>query len=237
MHPLDQSSSAGTKTTDSEGPPAPVPAPRVWNLPNQLTIARMVLSLVFFVLLAIERGEPAALAGLRVDPILNLALVVFVLAVLTDTLDGHLARKWKLVSTFGRIADPFADKIIICGGFVMLIGVAPQFVKPWFAVVILVREFLVSGLRSFLESRGVAFGAAWSGKLKMLLQSIAIPLVLFYEANLARIESGSAWQTPAEVCRALTVAFLAATLLVTVGSSFGYIRRAVGLIRSQAAAG
>lgn len=237
----DPTTSNGSGTVSEEprrpsgaaGPPA-----GVWNLPNQLTIARVVLSVVFFVLLAFDRGTtvPSGIAGLRIDLLLDAALVVFVLAVLTDSLDGYLARKYKLVSSFGRIADPFADKMLICGGFVMLIGVAPQLVPPWYAVVILFREFLVSGLRSFLESRGVAFGAAWSGKVKMVLQSVAIPFVLFYQANLAAAEPGGAWAQAADAFRALTIVLLAATLAVTVGSSVGYVRRAVSLIRAGSGA-
>jgi CDP-diacylglycerol--glycerol-3-phosphate 3-phosphatidyltransferase len=201
---------------------------RIWNLPNQLTITRIVLSIVFFLLLAIEThrsrmSPPSALA-------LNVSLSLFILAVLTDFLDGYLARRWGLTSTFGRIADPFADKIVVCGGFVMLTGVAPRLVEPWFAVVIIFREFLVSGLRSFLESRGVAFGAAWSGKLKMVVQSVTIPLVLFYQANL----SAAAAEPSGFVLwfRWLAVGSLALTLVLTVSSCVGYVRRAIAILRS-----
>ncbi|MGQ9589617.1 MAG: CDP-diacylglycerol--glycerol-3-phosphate 3-phosphatidyltransferase [Planctomycetota bacterium] len=236
--PTTPSGSGAVSEEARRRPGASEPAAGVWNLPNQLTIARIALSVVFFILLAVGRGAIVwtGVAGLRIDPLLDAALVVFALAVLTDSLDGYLARKYKLVSSFGRIADPFADKMLVCGGFVMLIGVAPQLVPPWYAVVILFREFLVSGLRSFLESRGVAFGAAWSGKFKMVLQSVAIPFVLFYQANLAAAEPGGSWAQAAEVFRALTIALLAATLAVTVGSSVGYVRRAVSLIRAESGA-
>jgi len=200
------------------------------NLPNQLTVARLVLSVVFFVLLALATHgsfqEDKRLA-------LNISSLIFVLAVITDFLDGYLARKWHLTSTFGRIADPFADKIVICGGFVMLTGVAPRLVEPWFAVVIMFREFLVSGLRSFLESRGVAFGAALSGKLKMMLQSVAIPAVLFYEANVA--EAAAPGGLLARTSYWITAGLLAATLVVTLASCVGYVQRAIRLIREESA--
>lgn len=204
--------------------------PRIWNLPNQLTIARLVLSVVFFVLLAMEtHGEirNTIVAG-KIRVLLNASIAVFLLAVITDFLDGYLARKWGLVSTFGRIADPFADKIVVCGGFIMLIGVAPRLVEPWFAVVIIFREFLVSGLRSFLESRGVAFGASLSGKLKMTVQSMAIVVVLFHEANIAGgpLDSSITWAIP--------VTLLVLTLILTVASSVGYVQRAIQLIRDEA---
>jgi len=219
---------------------APPTRESIWNIPNQLTIARLVLSVVFFVLLALETHGTFLFGGIK--PILNVAVAVFVLAVVTDFLDGYLARKWELTSTFGRIADPFADKIVVCGGFVMLTGVARELVEPWFAVVIMFREFLVSGLRSFLESRGVAFGAAWSGKVKMLVQSITIPLVILYEANFAtasaeggpgRVDTAMANTGFADAVYWTTVTFLALTLITTIYSSIGYVRRAIELIRES----
>jgi len=205
----------------------------IMNIPNQLTLARLLLSVVFFVLLALENHGKTfdTYTEYKINLVLNLSLAVFILAVITDFLDGYLARKWGLVSTFGRIADPFADKIVVCGGFIMLIGVQPRFVEPWFAVVIIFREFLVSGLRSFLESRGVPFAATMSGKLKMIVQSITIPLVIFYEANLASTTEGSLKASLAGPFRTLTIIFLALTLILTVASSFPYVFRAIRLIR------
>jgi CDP-diacylglycerol--glycerol-3-phosphate 3-phosphatidyltransferase len=206
------------------------------HLPNQLTIARLVLSVVFFVVLGLEEHD--VFAPEQRQTVLNSATVLFVLAVSTDFLDGFLARRWGLVSTFGRIADPFVDKIVICGSFIMLIDVS-AFVRPWFAVVILTREFLVSGLRSFLESHGVPFGATWSGKIKMITQSIAIPVVLFYEANFAPTAdlaaSGveparSGWSQFFEYG---TITLLAVTLISTVSSSIDYLRRGVTVLRAR----
>ncbi len=201
----------------------------IWHLPNQLTVARLVLSVVFFVVLALESH-----GALDVDRqiILNTAFVLFVCAVITDFLDGYLARRWGLTSTFGRIADPFADKIVICGGFVMLTGIG-DLVEPWFAVVIMFREFLVSGLRSFLESKGVAFGAALSGKLKMIVQSITIPVVLLYESNIVSISDGDSPGNLAQFSRNVTVCLLGLTPILTLTSCVGYLQRAYQLIRSN----
>lgn len=208
-------------------------ASSIWNLPNQLTVARLVLSIIFFILLGIET-HVSFYPG-KISIVLNVSILVFFLAVVTDFLDGYLARKWGLVSTFGRIADPFADKIVVCGGFVMLIGVSPQLVHPWFPVVIIFREFLVSGLRSFLESRGVAFGAVLSGKVKMIVQSIAIPMVLLYQANFSSIPAGANGRSFANVLYGLTVALLFFTLVTTITSSFEYVKRAIKLIREEIA--
>jgi CDP-diacylglycerol--glycerol-3-phosphate 3-phosphatidyltransferase len=200
------------------------------NIPNQLTILRLVLSVVFFVLLGLL-GH-GTFAGSGQGLVLNLSAALFVLAVATDFLDGFLARRWGLVSTFGRIADPFVDKIVICGGFIMLIGVS-RLIEPWFAVVIVFREFLVSGLRSFLESRGTAFGAALSGKLKMVVQSITIPVVIVYEANFAATARTSPPEPLADSLRLVTMAFLALTLVLTLASCVGYVQRAVRLLRRR----
>lgn len=223
--------SSGSPRTMAPTPTAILPdAAResLWNIPNQLTMARLILSVVFFVFLAMETHGTILFGGTK--PLLNVAALIFVLAVVTDFLDGYLARKWELTSTFGRIADPFADKIVVCGGFVMLTGVAPELVEPWYAVVIMFREFLVSGLRSFLESRGVAFGAAWSGKVKMFLQSFTIPLVILYSANFAP-SHGAEGHPVADAIYWTTIGFLGLTLVSTVYSSIGYVQRAVKLIR------
>jgi CDP-diacylglycerol--glycerol-3-phosphate 3-phosphatidyltransferase len=210
--------------------------PKIWNLPNQLTLARIVLSIIFFVMLALENHGKTygTLAQNKINLVLNASVVLFILAGVTDFLDGYLARRLGLVSTFGRIADPFADKIMICGGFVMLTGVTPQMVEPWFAVVIIFREFLVSGLRSFIEARGVAFGAVWSGKMKMAAQTVTIPLVLFYQANLAWLPADSSIHWLAVSFYWLTWASLALTLFLTVYSAVGYVLRAIHLIRENA---
>jgi len=203
----------------------------IFNLPNQLTIARLVLSLVWFVVLALV-GHRAFSPDSRAL-VLNLSAVFFVLAVCTDFLDGYFARKLHLESTFGRIADPFVDKIIICGGFIMLSGITPL-VEPWYPVLIVFREFLVSGLRSYLESGGVAFGASRSGKLKMIVQSVTIPAVLLHEANFSGLPPEAdgglreALVTPSLVT---TLSLLALTLVLTFTSCVGYVRRAVALLR------
>ena len=120
---------------DSSDPSPDTPEPereRLWNIPNQLTVARLILSVVFFVILALENhGKTFDKFGpMKINLLLNISIVVFVLAVITDFLDGYLARKWKLTSTFGRIADPFADKIVVCGAFIMLTGVTPTWWSP-----------------------------------------------------------------------------------------------------------
>ncbi len=123
--------------------------------------------------------------------------LLFVVATLTDALDGYLARRWGVESLLGRIMDPFADKLLVLGALIFMAG--PDFwwrfpgehvarfsghglqisgIYPWMVVVVVARELLVTSMRGVLEAQGVKFGASWSGKLKMIFQSVAIPAIL-----------------------------------------------------------
>ena len=143
------------------------PSKRIVNVPNLVTIARLALSIVLFVLLAQE--EFAA------------SLAVFAVAAGTDWVDGYWARKYGQVTQLGRVLDPFADKLIVCGAFVFLAG-GPQLIDgtiasgipAWVAVLVMARELGVTALRSFIEAGGGDFSAKWAGKWKMLLQCLAI---------------------------------------------------------------
>ncbi len=144
--------------------------PAHWlNIPNLITISRLLMAVVLFVLI-------------EADGWWKTATVLFAIAAATDFLDGFIARRYGLVTPLGRILDPFADKIIICGVFVFLLSVggseSKSGVTAWIVVVVLAREMFVTSLRGFLEKRGQDFSAALSGKLKMVLQCAAVPLCL-----------------------------------------------------------
>ncbi|HYE02178.1 MAG TPA: CDP-alcohol phosphatidyltransferase family protein [Phycisphaerales bacterium] len=159
------------------------------QLPNWLTTLRLLLAAVFLGMLSVWHLPAGPQRPDTLDLWLVAAAVVFVLAAGTDALDGHLARRWDAVSAFGRVMDPFADKLLVLGAFVLLAG--PGFalglppartqasgVEPWMAVVVLGRELLVTSIRGVLEGAGIPFPATASGKLKMILQSLCVPLVL-----------------------------------------------------------
>mgnify|MGYP001297478931 CR=1 FL=1 len=172
---------------------APAAMPR-WQrqLPNALTILRLVIALGFFTLLSVWTYPARDLVVTPRHPVLPylVAAALFGLAAVPDAIDGPLARRWKVVSRFGRVMDPFADKVLVVGAFVMLAG--PQFgasladdpyfqvsgVQSWMVVLILGRELLVTSIRAVLESEGRDFSAAWSGKAKMVVQATGIPLIL-----------------------------------------------------------
>jgi phosphatidylglycerophosphate synthase len=165
------------------------------HIPNAITLARVALTAVCIASLSM-----VSLSSGRIQPWLIIGLVTFVIAAATDWIDGYLARRWQVVSPFGRVMDPLADKMLILGTFIVLAGpgffaivskgdhhVLMRFsasgVYPWMVVLMLTRELLVTGLRSSMEASGTAFGAVMLGKLKMVLQSITIPVVLILAAN------------------------------------------------------
>lgn len=164
------------------------------SIPNLITASRLVLAAVFFTMLSFYQFEG------RGDPwLLNSAFLVYLVALFTDFLDGYLARKWKVESAFGRVVDPFVDKVLVLGSFIFFAGknfiipdsdsIAPHSrmvvktitgVVPAMVVILLARELLVTSLRSFSERGGADFGAAFSGKLKMVVQSVTILVILVY---------------------------------------------------------
>lgn len=206
---------------------------RAW-IPNALTMARVVMAIVFFVMLAFwpRMGQaPGDATGPGVDAWLNWAWPLFVVAALTDVLDGYLARRWNVITRFGRIMDPFADKVLVLGAFILLAG--PDFervaqdgmryqlsgVAPWMVVVMLGRELLVTSIRGVLEADGVQFGADVIGKVKMFVQSATVPTVL----GIIAIFGG----LPGSTGHAVIVGFVWATVIITALSGVPYCWRAV----------
>ena len=136
------------------------------NVPNRLSMTRLALSIVAFVVLPLE--------------FYWLAFILFVVAASTDWVDGWYARKYGLVTKLGRVLDPFCDKILICGIYILLaVEMDQQFpwyakIAGWMAVVVVGRELLVTVLRSMIEGSGGDFSAKMAGKLKMVFQCFAV---------------------------------------------------------------
>jgi len=136
------------------------------NLPNKLTLLRIVLTPVF--LLVLYWGFPGA------DYV---ALAIFIIASLTDLLDGKIARARNLVTDFGKFADPLADKILVVAA--MLWFVEKGRMSAWMLAIVITREFAVSGLRMLAADKGVVIAAGWSGKVKTASTMACIILMLF----------------------------------------------------------
>ena len=171
----------------------------VFNLPNRITLSRLLLAIVFFVLLS--------------HRYFNVALGIFFVAVVTDWLDGYLARKWDLSTDLGRIVDPFVDKVIICGAFIIFIHIAKDVIAPWMVIVIVAREFFVSSIRGFSESKGVKFASNIWGKTKMFIQSWTICALILYYAYFENI----GW------AEYMVGVFMWITIVVTVASGITYV--------------
>lgn len=182
---------------------------RVWTVPNVLSLARLVLSIAVFVLIAL-RLDAAATIG-------------FLIASTTDWVDGWYARRYRQVSRLGRIFDPLVDKVLICGAVIMLVDSTGPLL-PWMAVVIVVRELVVTAIRAEMERAGTDFSAGWSGKIKMVLQCAAVAIVL----------AARAWPEAAPLSLPLATAAtwtLLAAVLATAWSGLEYLWAARGLVR------
>jgi len=203
------------------------------SLPNQITIARLVLAAVLFVILQAigwaqtpdaAKSELAREVLARRSLLLNLGAAIFLLAAISDILDGQIARRWNLTTDFGRIADPFADKVIVSGAFLFLVPIAGSGVSAWMVAVIVARESLVDGIRGFAEARGIAFPASFWGKAKMVAQSATITWILLLLAN--------APDNPtAQLAIRILIAF---TIFATLFSGLLYVLKARTLLRRGA---
>ena len=145
------------------------------NLPNYLTLARiLIVPLLVVILLTPIAEDYFGISGYVV------AIVVFLIATLTDILDGHLARRRNQVSTLGKLLDPIADKLLISAALIVL--VEKHLAPAWTVVIILGREFIVTGLRSVAAAEGIIIQAQTSGKIKMWAQCVAIVALLIAAA-------------------------------------------------------
>ncbi len=197
--------------------------PPVKHLPNIITLSRVPILFVIAGLIALALPQPDD--GARIAWCATVAFVLYVLAAISDWLDGWLARKLGIVSTFGKLMDALTDKILNTGMFIVLLVFAPKDVFPrWFVfivLVVLVRELLITGLRLVAAGKGIILAAERSGKIKTLLQFISISILL---GTLAAKTDG--WPLPEVVIHAFDfggVACFHVAALLTVTSGAGYL--------------
>lgn len=146
------------------------------NLPNKLTLFRIILIPIFILILAI--GWPAGsflVMGTEITWSALVATVIFIVASLTDLLDGKIARSQNLVTNFGKFADPMADKLLVMTAFIFLVGFGKA--PAWVVSLILCRELAVTGLRTLLAEKGEVMAAKMPGKIKTTTQMLAIILL------------------------------------------------------------
>lgn len=174
------------------------------NLPNKLTVLRMLMIPFFVVFMLTNLGGANGK---------YIALVIFVVASLTDLLDGHLARKHNLVTNFGKFMDPLADKLLVCSALICL--VATGRLAAWMVIVIISREFIISGFRLIASDNGVVIAASYWGKFKTTFQMVMIVLLI--------LDLGGAFRTVEVI-----VTWIA--LILTVVSLIDYLIKNKGIL-------
>ena len=139
------------------------------NLPNKLTVLRVILIPFFVVSLMIENGANQTFR--------YVAAAIFIIASLTDMLDGKIARKYNLVTNFGKFMDPLADKLLVCSALICLIQLGQ--LPAWMVIIIVSREFIISGFRLVAAEQGIVIAASYWGKFKTTFQMAAVILMIF----------------------------------------------------------
>jgi CDP-diacylglycerol---glycerol-3-phosphate 3-phosphatidyltransferase len=184
------------------------------NLPNYITLTRIFSIPVLIWLLTTKRinsphGEQELIAA-----------GVFILASITDGIDGYLARRRGQITTMGMLLDPLADKLMIAAAFITLVQISPQIVPAWMAVIIIGREFLVSGLRSIAASQGFTIEASDLGKAKMVVQIVSVvAVILAHHWNEWPLPFTS-WIFPVTVIARVAIWFMVALSLASAADYF-----------------
>lgn len=193
-----------------------VPLGSLRDAPNQITVARLVATVACFVCLSLDRY--------------GLGLALFLLAAATDWADGYWARRWGPITKLGRILDPLADKLLICGVFVYLATIPDSDVAPWMAVVVLARELLVTTLRAVVEGAGGDFSAVLIGKWKMVAQCVAAGMSLLQVSGLAGMQWPGPWRDWDPAAWTVVDLFVWLAVALTVLSGFTYTRSAFQML-------
>lgn len=167
------------------------------NLPNKLTIARVIM-IPFFLFFLMTDFFPASRYA---------ALAIFIIASLTDLLDGKIARKYNLVTNFGKFMDPLADKLLVCSAMIAFIEL--ELIPAWIVIIIIAREFIISGFRLIAAQRNIVIAAGMSGKIKTTVQMIMCCLLI------ARL--------PFDFMGYVEMVFIYAALILTVYSLIVYL--------------
>lgn len=156
------------------------------NLPNKLTIFRVILIIPFVLLLLGQSNDWGwfdAVFGGILEYVDYIALAVFIIASLTDLIDGKIARKYNLVTNFGKFMDPLADKLLVCAGLIALVELGR--IPSWIVIVIISREFIISGFRLVAADNGVVIAASYWGKFKTTFQMVMVCLMI---ANIPQLQ-------------------------------------------------
>ncbi|MGD9567927.1 MAG: CDP-diacylglycerol--glycerol-3-phosphate 3-phosphatidyltransferase [Sedimentibacter sp.] len=178
------------------------------NLPNKLTVIRVLAIPFFLIFLYISSGV------FRILP-----LLIFAAAAITDAVDGHIARRDNLITDFGKFMDPLADKLLTTSAFIAFVEIG--YLSSWVVVLIISREFLISGFRTLAASKGITIAANPWGKIKTIFQMILIVVVLLHYTGFSGFLFFDVWITP----------LVAIVVLLTVTSGATYIYENLEVIK------
>ena len=153
------------------------------NLPNKLTTLRVIMIPFFVFFLLWQNGENYTFR--------MIALALFIIAILTDLLDGKIARKYNLVTNFGKFMDPLADKLLVCSALICLIEL--NALPAWMVIIIISREFIISGFRLIASDNGVVIAASYWGKFKTTFQMVSVVLLILDIPALAFVTTICVW--------------------------------------------
>lgn len=174
------------------------------NLPNKLTVLRVIMIPFFVVMLMLEGGMNQTYR--------YIAAAIFIIASFTDFLDGSIARKYNLVTNFGKFMDPLADKLLVCSALICLIELGQ--LPAWMVLIIISREFIISGFRLVASDNGVVIAASYWGKWKTVFQMISVILLIVNLPALSMVTNIALW----------------IALALTVISLVDYIKKNIGIL-------
>lgn len=194
------------------------------NLPNKITVARMLLIPIMIIVPYLGLNN-ILFESVTIGSFIT--LIIFLIASFTDFLDGHLARKNNLVTTFGKFLDPIADKLLVLSALIMLVeqGIIPG----WIPIIIAAREFIVSGIRMLAAGDGKVIAASWYGKIKTVSQMIAISLA-FLSTNTFMQFTSVEMGTGALILNILMSLAMIVAVLTTILSGVDYFMKSKDIV-------
>lgn len=194
------------------------------NLPNKITVARMLLIPIMIIVPYLGLNN-ILFGSVTIGSFIT--LIIFLIASFTDFLDGYLARKNNLVTTFGKFLDPIADKLLVLSALIMLVeqGIIPG----WIPIIIAAREFIVSGIRMLAAGDGKVIAASWYGKVKTVSQMIAISLA-FLSTNTFMQFTSVEMGTGALILNILMSLAMIVAVLMTILSGVDYFMKSKDIV-------
>ncbi|MDO4617155.1 MAG: CDP-diacylglycerol--glycerol-3-phosphate 3-phosphatidyltransferase [Lachnospiraceae bacterium] len=181
------------------------------NLPNKLTCVRMAMIPFFVIFMMVP------IPGLDYMVCRYIALAIFIIASLTDMLDGKIARKYNLVTDFGKFMDPLADKLLVCTAMICLIDSGD--LPAWVVIIIIAREFIISGFRLVASDNGIVIAASWWGKIKTVTQMVMIIFLML--------------KLPGQPAYIIGQILIYAAMILTVISLCDYLMKNKGVLANQ----